>query len=132
MNIIEIATALIITLTGLALIVFFGLTLVAKDKAISFMQGFASSPLTHFFEQILRIIVGAALVAHSPKVAFELFFNVLGWLMILSSVGLILIPWRWHKKFADLVIPTVIQYIYVYATCCLLLGLFFLFVLIAP
>ncbi len=97
-------------LIGVAIVVF-----VRRPAAERFFNGFASSVQTHFAEQIVRMIVGVALVLHAEQMRLPPVFTVIGWLVVVTSIGLMCLPWRWHQRFAQRVIPVVIRYMAAYA-----------------
>lgn len=108
-----------------------GMLIFATERGKAFLLGFASSGSTHYLEIFLRIIVGAALVVYSPKMLFPMVFLVFGWLLIGTSAVLALIPWQWHKKFADRSLPPVLKYPKLMAIFSAAIGLFLLYCLIA-
>ena len=72
----------------------------APARAGRFLMGFASSARAHYAEQGLRLIVGTAIAIFAPMMMFPALFRVFGWLIVLSALGLLLLPWRWHRRFA--------------------------------
>jgi hypothetical protein len=72
-----------------------------------FLGGFASSARTHYLEQIVRLVVGAALVVLSPVMWQPKLFWLIGWAVVVSSAALMCTPWRWHQRFAHRVLPTI-------------------------
>lgn len=123
-------TELILWLFALGLTLFEVMVIVAKLKAIRFLNAFVKTPWHHFLEQTLRLIVGTALVIHSPHMKFSEFFGVFGWIVIITSLMLLGLPWRWHRSFAQKVIPTVIKLIHLYGLSCLALGIFIIYSLL--
>ncbi|AKE52517.1 hypothetical protein [Kangiella geojedonensis] len=111
-------------LFALGLIAFEFVILLAKPKAIQFLKAFVKTPWHHFLEQTLRLIIGASIVVHAPDMAFSDLFGIFGWIIIITSLMLVGLPWRWHHTFAKKVIPTVIKFIQLYGILCLALGSF--------
>lgn len=68
--------------------------------AANFLNGFASSARAHYLEISLRLVVGTAMVLASSRLQFSSAFHLFGWVLVLSSVVLLLIPWQWHHRFA--------------------------------
>src|SRR3954469_3124283 len=92
---------------GFALFLF-GVTLVVFAKPVvaeRFFMAFASSAGAHYTEQAFRLLIGAALVLHSPSMWHSTTFWFIGWVIALQSVALILFPWRWHYRFGERVRP---------------------------
>ncbi len=81
----------------------------APSRAERFLLGFASSARTHYAEQAVRLLVGAAIVHVAQSTGFPGVFTVFGWAMLVSTVGLLLIPWQWHHNFAARVMPPVLK-----------------------
>jgi hypothetical protein len=101
-------------LIGLSVVVFANPALAER-----FFMSFASSARTHYAEQALRLLIGASLVVLSPAMWQTNMFRLLGWAIVVSSAGLILIPWRWHHRFGERVLPLIVRHMRLYA-----LGLF--------
>lgn len=119
------ATA-VLAATGLGLAAFAPLAVIAPDSARQILRGFAQSALLHYAEIAARLAVGASLVVLAPRMPFERLFHVFGWLIIATTAGLLLLPWRWHRRFADRVIPVVIRFLPLYALASFMLGIFIL------
>ena len=99
-----------------------GLTVIAfaiPAIAERFFAAFASSARAHYTEQAVRLLVGAALVVASSTMWQATLFWLIGWAILISSLVLILIPWRWHQRFGAIVLPILIARMKVFA-----LGLF--------
>jgi hypothetical protein len=95
-----------------------GLACVAFAKpaiAARFLTAFASSARTHYTEQVLRLLIGASLIVLAPRMWQADLFRIVGWLIAVTSVGLLLIPWRWHHRFGQRVMPLVIRHLSLYA-----------------
>ena len=69
----------------------------------------------HYIEQVLRLIAGGAIVIFAPSMWYPDLFNFFGWLIVVTAVGLLLIPWRWHHEFGKWAIPLVIRHMNLYA-----------------
>lgn len=94
-----------VTLTGLYLVALGGAALVRPALAKRFLGGFASSAATHFAELTLRVVAGAALISAAPRMAASLPVCAFGWALVVTSLGLALIPWRTHQRFAAWSVP---------------------------
>lgn len=106
------AGALVIVLTAaLYLLVLGGSALVRPAFARRFLGGFATTRRLHFTELALRILVGAALVITAPRMAVGTAALAFGWLLVGTSVGLALIPWRLHRRFAAWSVPQATEYL---------------------
>lgn len=109
-------------LVGLAVAI-----LVTPARAERFLRGFASWARAHYTEQALRLVAGTAIILFAPEMRFPDVFRVFGWLLVLTAAGLLLIPWQWHNRFGEWVIPFVIQYMKFYALGAFALGAFILY-----
>jgi hypothetical protein len=119
--------SIVVVSCGLFLI---GLTVVVFAKpalAERFFMAFASSARTHYVEQALRVLIGASLVVLSPTMWQTNMFRLMGWAIVVSSVGLILIPWRWHHRFGEWVLPMIVRHMRLYAVGLFVFGALLLY-----
>ena len=100
----------VVVASGLWLVGFSVAIFVTPAHAERLLRSFASSARAHFTEQILRLLAGMAIILFAPLMRFPDLFRVFGWVLIVTTAGLLLIPWRWHRQFAELVIPPVIRH----------------------
>jgi hypothetical protein len=100
---------------------------VMPARAARFLTGFASSARAHYTEQVFRLIAGAAIVIFAAEMRFPDLFRVFGWLVVLTTSGLLLIPWQWHDRFGEWAIPLAIRHIKLYALAAFVLGAFILY-----
>ena len=108
-------------LIGLAILIFFD-----PPAAGKFLGLFASTARAHYIEQFLRLVVGLALVVFGPEMWCDWFFQVFGWIIAISAVVLLLLPWRWHQRFGQRVIPLAIRHLRLYGIGALAIGGFVL------
>ena len=109
-------------LTGLAVVI------AAKPSlAQRFLRSFASSARAHYTEQGLRLLVGAAVVNFADSMWYPELFKLFGWLIVVTTVGLLLIPWHWHQRFSTWVMPPVIRHMRVFSLVASALGVFILY-----
>jgi hypothetical protein len=73
--------------------------------ATAFLMGFASTPAKHWAELVVRLVVGAAFVGAAPGMALATPFAAFGWLLVLTTVALALVPWQLHRAFAARAVP---------------------------
>jgi hypothetical protein len=125
----------ILTVLAGVVVVGFGLFLIGlaasihttPSQAERFLRGFASSALTHYTEQGVRLVVGAAFVTFASSMRHPELFTLFGWIIIVSTAGLLLIPWQWHNTFASLVMPPVFRRMRLFACGAFALGAFILY-----
>lgn len=111
-----------LSLIGLAVTIF------ARPRlAEHFLNSFASSARAHYTEQVLRLLVGASMVVFSPEMWQPDLFRIVGWLIVITAIGLICIPWQWHHRFAKWVIPPVVRHLKIYALGVFAFGVFLLY-----
>ncbi len=123
----NILSGIIVVTFGLCLIGFALVVAVKRQLAEKFLRLFASSVKSHYTEQILRLIVGTAILIFSPSMWYSDLFRIFGWIIVITTVGLLVMPWRWHQRFAEKVIPLVIRFIAMYGVASFVLGAFILY-----
>jgi hypothetical protein len=109
-------------LIGLAVVI-----ATTPSLAERFLRSFASSAPAHYTEQGLRLLVGAAIVNFASSMWYPELFKLFGWLIVVSAVGLLLIPWQWHHEFGTRVMPLVIRRLRLFALGAAALGAFILY-----
>ena len=112
---------------GLFLIGLAALIIAMPSRAEGFLRAFGSSALTHYTEQGFRLVVGAAIVNLASSMRYPELFKLFGWLIVVSTAGLLLIPWQWHNKFGTLVMPSVFRRMRLFALGACALGAFILY-----
>jgi hypothetical protein len=106
-------------LIGLAVLI-----AVTPQRAERFLRSFASSARAHYTEQTLRLLAGGAMVLFAPSMWYAQPFWIFGWLVVITAVTLLLLPWRWHHELGRRVMPVVIQHMKLLALGALALGIF--------
>jgi hypothetical protein len=94
-------------------------------------MSFASSARTHFVEQALRLLVGTSLIVLSPAMWQANVFWLVGWAIVVSSVALILVPWQWHHRLGERVLPMIVRHLRLYAIGMFAFGAFLLYGVLA-
>ena len=116
---------------GLFLIALTGVVFVKPALAERFFLSFASSARTHYAEQVVRLLVGASLVVLSPVMWQAGMFRLIGWAIVISSVVLMLLPWRLHHRFGQRVLPIVVRHMRLYALGVFAFGVLLLYAVFA-
>ena len=111
-----------IFLIGLAVAVF-----IAPAFAMRFLISFASSARTHYTEQVLRLLGSASLIVFSSAMWRADMFRVIGWAIFFSSLVLILIPWQWHHRLGERMLPMLLRHVMLYAFGSFVFGTLLLF-----
>jgi len=102
---INLLASILVLLAGFYLIGLAGLLLVSPARGKRFLSGFANSAFTHYFELAIRLIAGVAILLYAPRMLFSGFFVILGWVLVMTTVGLFAVPWQWHRRFAQWGVP---------------------------
>ena len=123
----KILSGIIVVSIGVFLIGLSAVVAVKPMLAQRFLKSFASSSRAHYTEQALRFTAGAAIVVFAPSMFFSYFFKFFGWLIVVTTVGLLLIPWQWHHKFGEWAIPLAIRHLNLYGIGTFVLGSFILY-----
>src|SRR5688572_33220128 len=72
--------------------------LIRPEIVKAFLRAHARSPFAHFAELAIRIFVGTAFLACSARLIFPALFDWFGWVLIATSVALMVLPWRDRKS----------------------------------
>jgi hypothetical protein len=90
---------------GIYLVVLGAISAVRPESAKRFLATFASSVQAHFLELFVRFVIGFALILSAPQMRFSALFVVFGWALVGTTIVLLAIPWRWHRRFARWSVP---------------------------
>lgn len=122
MSLLEASALVVVVLAGVYLLALGAASLLVPARASRFLLGFASHASAHFTELFLRFAVGAALVVYAPRMSPSGAFNLFGWVLLVTTAGLLIIPWRWHNRFAQRVVPLFTRYIMLLGLVSLVVG----------
>lgn len=112
----------VVVLAGLYFLVLGGFSLLAPSRARAFLLGFAASKSAHYAELVVRFVTGAAFIVHSPRMLLSWAFNIFGWVVLVTTIGLLLVPWQWHRRFARQSVPRALRYLTVIGVASLGMG----------
>lgn len=118
----ETLALLVILAASVYLIALAMASLIAPAKAGRFLLGFAGSRHVHVAELSIRFLVGGAFVIYAPRMAAPQLFGFLGWILLVTTVFLALLPWRWHQRFARQAVPRALRYIALIGLSSLIFG----------
>ena len=93
-------------LIGLGISCFF-----RPNLASEFLLGHASSGFLHYLELVLRLLLGASMVQKAPALAHPPIFSLFGWVLIVTTAVLFLVPWSLHRQFALQAVPHAFRHI---------------------
>ena len=119
---IDLFASAVIFAAGLFLVVLGVGCFLRPRLAADFLLGFASSASLHYLELALRILVGAALVQRAAALPYPSKFHAFGWVLILTSIGLSLVPWNWHRQFTQRAVPYALRAIKLLGASAIALG----------
>lgn len=108
---VEVMALAIVVAAGAFLTALGAASLFAPTHASRFLLGFASSPGKHYAELGLRFLAGGAFVLAAPYVILPAAFSVFGWVLVATTAGLLLVPWRWHQGFAQRAVPGALRFL---------------------
>ncbi|HEU0152719.1 MAG TPA: hypothetical protein VFQ84_05170 [Arenimonas sp.] len=106
---IEVAALGVIVLAATYLLALGTLALILPARVRTFLLAHASTPFLHGLELALRLLVGVALLARAPSLPWPPVFARAGWLLVLTTGVLALVPWRWHQRFASRTVPVALR-----------------------
>lgn len=113
---------IIVLFAAFFLIIIALLSFIRPKVARSFLNGFAGSFKIHVTEMVLRMIAGWAIISYAPYMRFSGMFRLFGWALVITSVVLLIMPWRWHAKFAETAVRPLTQNVWIFGVISLPLG----------
>lgn len=122
----SILALIVVVLAGLYLVGLAGVSLLMPARASGFLLGFVGSATLHYLELLLRLLVGGAFLLRAPHMPFPDLFALFGWVLILTTAGLFLVPWQWHRRFANKAVPYAVRNLKLVAVSSLAAGGFVL------
>ncbi|HEV2149277.1 MAG TPA: hypothetical protein VGR37_17880 [Longimicrobiaceae bacterium] len=105
----------------------FGVVAVAGPaRAFSYLRRFASTLPMHVLELLVRFVVGAAFVGYASRMQFGGVFHTFGGILVITTLGLAVVPWRWHQRVAQTTVPAVERYLPLMGAASIAAGVFVL------
>ena len=105
------AALVIVIGTGAFLVALGASALFRPSLASAFLLSFASTPTKHYFELVVRFIIGCALVVHASSTVAPLAFMVFGTVLIATTTVMAFLPWHRHRAFASRSVPQALRYL---------------------
>ena len=87
-----------------------------------FLRSYASLLRAHMTEQSLRLVAGLGFIGFGGQMRAGPLFSACGWVLVVTSAILLGVPWRWHNRFGQWVIPIALRHKRLYAIGALALG----------
>jgi uncharacterized protein YjeT (DUF2065 family) len=100
-----------VMLAAVYLLGFGVLALAVPEKISGYLHGFASSVRAHVLELVVRLAAGTAFFEYASHMQFTGAFHLVGLTLIVTSLGLAVLPWRWHQRFAQAGVPAARPYL---------------------
>ncbi len=121
----------IVLLTAIYLLGFGILAAAAPSRASAYLRGFASSARLHAVELLVRLAAGLALVGYAPHMRLGGAFRAFGWIIVVTTLVLAVLPWRWHRRFAEKSVPAALRFLPLIAVASIAGGAFLLWAVAA-
>jgi len=130
---VSVVAAIVVVAFAFSLIAFTSVAFAKPAIAERFLSAFASSARTHYVEQSVRLLAGAALVVLSPTMWQPRMFWFFGWAIVVSSAVLVCVPWQWHHRLGERfrILPTLVRHLRLYAIGTFALGALLLYGVLA-
>jgi len=109
MEMLEVAALLVILLSGVFLTALGAASIVVPQRAVPFLESFAGSAFAHYLELCIRLVVGASFVVFARRMPLGTVFAVYGWMIVGTTICLFVVPWRWHRRFAQMSVPYIVR-----------------------
>ncbi|TXI90888.1 MAG: hypothetical protein E6Q34_08195 [Burkholderiaceae bacterium] len=120
LNIVSYAVCLLLG----AYLIAFGVFAILKPKsAANFLLGFAQNAQLHYLELFVRFTIGWGLIHQSSTMLGSGVVNFVGWTLVGTTTGLSVVPWRWHRRFAQRTVPYANRYLTSISVFSILLGI---------
>jgi hypothetical protein len=120
--VIEFLALAVVVLAAIYLIGVAAASFLAPRLAARFLDSFASSARAHLAEMAIRLLVGWAFILYSPQMLYGFAFRLFGWVLVVTSLLLLLVPWRWHHKFAQVAVRPLTRRVWLFGVISLPLG----------
>jgi len=126
MSVVTTLALALVVLAGLYLLGLAATGLLSPLKAKAFLSSMASSALAHYVELVVRSALGVAFILYAPHMRFAGVFLLFGWVLIVTTVCLLAVPWQWHRRFASWSVPQATRHMPLLALGSLACGAFVL------
>ena len=119
---IEVLALSMVIAAGLFFVSLGCISLLSPSHASGFLLGFAGSATKHYAELAVRFLAGGAFVIAAPAMRVSGMFSLLGWTLLATTAGLLLVPWRWHHRFARRAVPEALRFLPLVGASSVVLG----------
>ncbi len=73
--------------------------------------GFAASAPKHYSELFARFAVGGAMLVVAPHSLHSAALTAFGWLLIVTTAVMAIVPWRVHRRFTEAAVPQALRFL---------------------
>lgn len=98
------------------------IALVRPQNARAFLLGFADTSFKHYVELAIRLIVGGAMLLVARDSAYPAALAAFGWILIVSTAFMALMPWRLHHRFTQSAVPRALRFLPLIGISSLIMG----------
>jgi uncharacterized protein YjeT (DUF2065 family) len=98
------------------------LALFRPALASRFLLGFVTSAGAHYAELLVRLAFGASFLVVAAATRAPVVFQAAGGLLVVTTLGLALVPWRWHAAFAARSVPEALKHLRLIGVASLAMG----------
>jgi hypothetical protein len=95
---------------GVSLIAFGATAMLAPAQAGRFLLGFAATAQRHWLELGFRFLVGLGFVQAASQLPATTLFSGLGWILLITTAVMAVVPWGTHRDFARRYVPRALQF----------------------
>ena len=120
----------IVVVVAIFFLLFGAVALAQPPIARGFLLGFASNALKHYSELLARLIVGASLLLIAGNSAYSTALSAFGWLLIVTTAFMALVPWRFHLRFTQSAVPKALRFLPLMGITSLAIGALLLLVIV--
>jgi hypothetical protein len=111
LEIVSLVAGTVVVLSGAYLLGFGVLAVAGPARAFRYLRRFASTFPLHVLELSVRFVIGAAFTGYASQMQLRGVFFTIGIILATTTLGLALIPWRWHQRLAHKTVPAVERYV---------------------
>ena len=120
----------IVGVVAVFLLVLGAVALVRPPIARGFLLGFASNALKHYAELLARVLVGGSLLLVARDSAYSTALSAFGWLLIVTTAFMALVPWRAHQRFTQSAVPKALRFLPLIGITSVVIGALLLWVIV--
>ena len=121
----------IVAVVAIFFLILGAVALVRPPIARGFLLGFASNSLKHYLELLARVLIGGSLILIAGDSRYSAALSAFGWLLIVTTAFMALVPWRFHHRFTQSAVPKALRFLPLIGITSLLIGAMLLLVIVA-